>query len=169
MVDHGEMLEVLLAHSSTFQTLVGAANAAAALAYIRQVQAEDTGAAELVYPRAIVSEIEEESELVGTATWRRRGALLLSLEAEIPAASDDTVEMQRDWFLERVRNIQSEMETASASRATPSGYSHSHLQVRKCSWAVEPFLVPLADREDVDVEAVVNRQPLWACQWRVEW
>jgi hypothetical protein len=166
LVDHGEMLEVLLASSARFRTLVGAADVAAALAFIRQFQAEDTGAAELVYPRAIISEEEEESELVGTATWRRRGALLLALEVQ---ATQATVELQRAWFVALVRAIQSEMETVSASRATPTGYTHSHLVVRRFSWAVPPFLVAQCDREDIDDEAEELPDPLWACQWRVEW
>lgn len=168
-VDHGVMLEVLLAHSSTFQALTGAANAAAALAFIRQSQAEDRGADALDYPRAIVEAVEESSEQAGTGTRRRRGALLLSFEAEVPPAHDDTVELQRTWFLDQVRSIQADMEAISDSRATPSGYTHSHLQIKQMTWDVEPFQVPLSEREDVEVAAVANRSPVWACRWRVEW
>lgn len=170
MVDLGEMAGVLLAYSSTWQALVGAATPNEALEFIQQYQAEDRGEDIAPYPRAIVQESEESRGVKGTASKAGgSGALLVSIECEVPDAHVASVSAQRAWFVDQIRNIQNDMLVTSISRATPTGYTHSHLQVREISWAVEPFLLPIADRQDLDVEDDTPLAPLWLVQLRVEY
>jgi hypothetical protein len=123
-----------------------------------------------------VEEIERKRSAAGTATFRGSGALLLSIEAETPDSESQTYEEQRVWFRELIDTLEQELRELSATRATPAantlepaGYSVSHFQIRDMSWAVDPFLIPEVEREDVEVTADSPQRPVWAVQYRVEY
>lgn len=163
------MLAVLLAYSSTFQTLVGASTPTEALARIAHGQAEEAGDEPLEYPRAYVEEIERSRTNKATRTFVGRGALLLNIEAQPPDDQLETVEAQRTWFKTLVDAIELDLRTTSSSRATPTGYSVSHFQLKDITWNVEPFLMPEAEREDQASDTTTLAKPLWCCQLRVEY
>lgn len=169
MVDQGEMLAVLLATTAAWQALTGTGTVAAALAFTHQFQAEDAGAQLAPYPRAVISETEEERRIHATASFTGGGAMLLGIEALVPDAQATSVQTERDWFVDQIRTLREQMLVLSASRATPAGYTHSHLQVRNIGWAVEPFRVDIEEREDQELATTTARKPLWAVQFRVEY
>lgn len=168
-INQVEMVSVLLAHSAEWRALVGAATIAEALAFIHGYQAEDGGDEPAGYPRAIVQEVEKEKTLVGTAVYRGRGALLLSIEALVPDEHAASVQAQQAWFRGVIDAVEADLRAISASRATPAGYSHSHFQFRRLTWHVEPFLEAMVEREDEDPESDVPRQAKWCMAFRFEY
>lgn len=168
-INQVEMVSVLLAHSAEWQALVGAADVSEALAFIHGYQAEDAGEEAHPYPRAIVQEVEKEKTLVGTATYRGRGALFLQIEVLVPDEHAGSVQQQDRWFRGVIDQIEADMRATSASRAAPAGYSHSHFQFRRLTWHVEPFLEALVEREDEDPDSDVPRRPKWCMAFRFEY
>lgn len=169
MVNQEEMLGVLLAYSSTWQTLLGVSSADDALAKVKQGQAADGGDAPVAYPRAVIEEVERERSQKATRTFAGRGALLLTIELEPPDDTLNDYDAQRAWFKGQIDAIELDMRNTSSSRATPAGYSVSHFQIKDISWAVEPFLVPDDEQEEQETTADASQRPLWAMQFRVEY
>lgn len=178
MVDQVEMLRVLLAHSERWQELVAAAGSdpvSQALDFIHDGQVEQAGEDKPSRTFAVVEEIERTRQIAGTATWRGSGALMISLQATVPDEAAGSYAESRQWFMGLINQIQSEMETISASRATPlipgtnTPYGHSHFQIRQMNWSLDPFQIPEVEREDVETTDDVLANPEWAVQWRVEY
>jgi hypothetical protein len=165
-INQEEMCRVLLAYSSTWQDLLGAASPDEALLKTKAYQAEDAGDEPVTYPRAIIEAIEKERK---TGSFGGRGALLISFEIEPPDDQCDSVETQRKWVVDTLNAIDDEIRTISYSRATPTGYDTSHLYLRSTAWSVEPFRVPDSEREDIDPESQTPPKPLWAHQLRIEY
>jgi hypothetical protein len=163
-----DLLATLVASSTTFRTLVNESTVALAKNHIGIFEAEDeTTATEtaIAYPRAIIADGGiVERELVGTATRKGSGSLFLAFEFEAPS-DKTTVLLQRTWFVGQVSTIIREMEVVSDSRATPSGYSTSHLLVRKIRRSAGPLIVPQSDRE----QTTTALRPLWAMEFEVEY
>jgi hypothetical protein len=169
MVNQEEMLAVLLAYSSTWQTLLDANTVDQALAQVCRGQAADGGDEPVKYPRAVVDEIERERNQKATRTFAGRGTLLLTIEAQPPDDTRASYDDQRSWFKEQIDAIELDMRTTSSGRTTPTGYSVSHFQIKTMSWAVDPFLVPEADQEEQETSEDADQRPLWAMQFRVEY
>ncbi|MDQ3288918.1 MAG: hypothetical protein M3Q42_11810 [Pseudomonadota bacterium] len=168
MIDHAELVALLLASTAKWQELTGTATYLLALAYIHQFQ-EDEDADAPVRPRAIVQQTERSRRIVGTGTWAGEGACLLSLELEYTEPTPlapATTGGQQTWFMLQVNTLEEQMRAISASRVNAPGKTHSHLQIRDIAWSVEPFLIPIADREDEGDDAT-SRKPCWAVQFRI--
>lgn len=119
-------LAKLVADSTTFRTLVGAANQAAALASIFYGLAETNPHS--VPTRAIIRHLDAlEMELVSPTIQSGNMALVLTFELEIPAApgGGDSFERKGDeyvWATNRVGAIVSEMATLAANAHATNGY-----------------------------------------------
>lgn len=102
-------LQALVAASTNFQTLVGAANAAAALAFIHSVEANDSQASGGSnfgdpLPRAIVwLEPGTMTCRIGPGNWKEKAVLGLSIQA-IPA-NGLTEAQEATWFLQLIESI----------------------------------------------------------------
>ena len=126
VVDQAEMLEVLLAYSATWQALTNTSTAAGAQNYIHQEECDD----DKPYPRATVIEDERISEGVSVSQFAGNGRLWLVIDL-VPDVTLETREARRDYVRDKVQTIISEMQDLSYGRTTPSGYSVSHLIVRR--------------------------------------
>ncbi len=130
-----DLLQELVAASTTFQTLTGESTVAATKKHTALAEAMDEDEDEsnqpqkLAYPRAIVADGGIVSlKRISISDSVGSGSLFLSFEIEIPAGYR-TMATKRAWFVGKVSAIVQEMLAASISRATPSGYSTSHLQI----------------------------------------
>lgn len=144
-----DLLQELVAASATFQTLTGESTVAATKKHVALAEAEDedpdesTQPQRLDYPRAIVSDggiVEIES--VSMSDSRGSGSLFLSFEFEIPIGSRSTMAIKRAWFVTKVSAVIQEMWVVSKSRATPTGYSTSHLQILRTTRVNGPGEIP---------------------------
>ena len=161
-----DLLAELVAASSTFQTLTGTASVAAAKVFVKIAEAFDETMGSdtvLAYPRAIIADggiVSRRKVDIGQMSGR--GSLFLSFEIEIPTGNQTTILTQRTYFLDRVSAIISEMEVVSMSRATPSGYSTSHLQMQEINRVNGPGYVPIDEREQTGTYA-----PLWVMEFEI--
>jgi hypothetical protein len=164
-----DLLATLIASSATFQTLTGTATVAAAKAKIGIHEAfDDTigSDAAITYPRAIVADGGiVERELVGTANRKGTGSLFLSFEFESPA-DKTTILLQRTWFVGQVSTIMREAEVISDSRATPSGYTSTHILIRRYRRTFGPQVVLQCDRDQTTNDSGRN---LWAMEFEIEY
>lgn len=166
-----DLLATLIASSATFRTLTATSTVAAAKDRIAIHEAEDEDSStekQMPYPRAVISDgglIEREN--VGTGTWKGTGSLFLAFEFEAPP-SKQSVKQQRAWFVGQVSSIMRESEVVSDSRATPSGYTTTHLVVRRYRRTAGPLVVLPSDREHDDASQAQLR-PLWAVEFEIEY
>ena len=166
-----DLLATLIASTATFQSVTGMSTVATAKERIALPEALDDDTAEahaVPYPRAIITDgslIERRS--AATGTWRGTGSLFLAFEFEAPP--DKRTELtQRAWFLNKVSTLLREAEVISDSRATPSGYSSTHLVLRSYRRVAGPFVVAPARREQPD-DSEAELRPLWAIEFEVEY
>jgi hypothetical protein len=153
-----DLMRVLIASCSTFQTVTGLSTVALAKARVAEHQAldeEDEASPIVEYPRCI-----------GTATWGGTGSLLLVFQFEAPSDKASTL-AQREWFVGKVSAIMREAEVIAASRATPSGYDTSHLHIKAYRRTAGPYALPprLVDQDAEDVPV----RPLWEMEFEVEY
>ncbi len=164
-----DLLRVLVASSSTFQTLTGSATVAAAKMRVAGHEAlDDEYDGEIVtqYPRAIVSDggvIQRERQ--GTGCWGGNGSLFLLFQITTPTDKVSSLS-QREWFVDKASSIMREMEVIADSRAAPSGYSTSHLYIHRYRRTAGPNAVPAVDREHE--ESNTPQPPLWEMEFEVE-
>lgn len=164
-----DLLATLIASTAQFQTVTGTATVDAAKAKIALHEAKDkTTAAELrlTYPRAIVGDGGPiERVRVGTGTWQGTGSLFLGFEFEAPA-DKTTTRSQRAWFLEKVSSIMRQAEVIADSRATPTGYSTSHLHIRGYKRVAGPHYVQPSERaQPSDTQNLLR--VLWVIEFEV--
>ena len=168
-----DLLQELVSASSTFQTLCGESTVAATKKHTALAQAEDEDDDEsntpqkLGYPRAIVADggiVDIES--ISMSDCRGTGSLFLSFEFEIPKASRTSMAVKRAWFVTKVSAIIQEMWTTSKSRATPSGYTTSHLQLLRTTRVNGPGEYP-QDVVDQGDENTTPPGPIWAMEFEV--
>lgn len=109
----------LLAGSATFQTLVGAADAAAALALInRDVRKPKTGGDdgdELTFPLARVWADDYSRKNAAIGTWPTGGTLRLMIVAEAPDAYDDDPDWGEAWMSNVLGGIVDDMTSLVAT------------------------------------------------------
>lgn len=99
-------LKSLLSQSATFQSVVGAANAAAALAFIHKHYAEPSDP----LPRAIVGWPDDVTLTKATSSnFRMNGSPFLMFEFKVPAMHQGDREAGDDWFLEQTGEILKEL------------------------------------------------------------
>jgi hypothetical protein len=168
-ISQEEMLGVLLAYSSSWQTILGVSSADEALQKIRAYQADDAGDNAVSYPRVVIEESECERMNKATRTLAGRGALLMAFELQAPDDQALTVDDQRRWIVGAIKGVMLDMQTTSSSRSTPTGYSVSHFQLKTIAFEVEPFLVPESEREPQTTDDATPARALWMCQLRVEY
>ena len=162
-----DLLAELVAASATWQTLTGTATVAAAKAFVKiaaafdETQGSDTAQA---IPRAIIADggiISRKKVSIGQ--YEGSGGLFLSFEIGIPSASQTTLLTRRTYFLDRISAIISEMEVISASRAAPSGYSTSHIQIKEIHRVNGPGEYEIAQKEQNSDTYV----PVWAIEFEI--
>lgn len=167
-----DLLAVLIASTATFQSVTGTATAAAAKKCIAIGDATDFGHDDadgqkpLRYPRAVITRSRKSRSLVGTATYAATGELLVLFEFR-PPQEHATQNQQEAWFTAATDDIADEAWTLSVSRATPSGYSTSHLQIRNADMSDINYTHPRAD--DLPDDNEPDKQPLFDREWRVEY
>jgi hypothetical protein len=148
-----DLLATLIASCAEFQSVVGASGATAVTQAkdkiaIHEALDKDTPLApRITYPRAIIADGGViERQMVGTAIpLSGTGSLYLGFEFEAPA-DKTTTKSQRAWFLSKVSTIMREAEVLVTSRATPAGYSTSHLQIRSYKRTAGPMYVQPSER-----------------------
>lgn len=166
-----DLLATLYASTATFQSVTGTNTVPTAKAKIAIHEALDEGdetAPKIPYPRAIIADggVIERAR-VGTGTWMGAGSLFLSFEFEAPT-DKITTNAQRAWFLEKTSAIMREAEVIADSRVTPSGYSTSHLHIRKYRRTYGPQYIQPSMREQPEDTANPLRV-LWAIEFEVEY
>lgn len=162
-----DLLATLIASTAQFQTITATSTVALAKDRIGYHEAAD-GDAPIKYPRAVISDggvIERVK--TSTGSWRGTGSLFLSFEFPAPTTKT-TVELQREWFLSQVSTIMRQAEVIGDSRATPSGYSNSHLMIRAYRRLNGPFALQPSER-DLGEETENELQPLWVVEFEVEY
>ena len=165
-----DLLAVLVASSATFQAIVSAGTVAEARASVAIPVAFDEEQGDdqpLAYPRAIITDggvINRKA--VGVGARSGTGSLFLAFEVTIPQESQGTVYARRAYFMAKVSAIIQEMEAVSDSRATPSGYTTSHLQIKEINRVNGPGEIPIDEREQpADDENPLD--PLWVIEFEV--
>lgn len=166
-----DLLRTLIASCATFQTVTGQSTVAAAKTRCVAHEALDEtneSATAVPYPRAIVADGGViERDCVGTSTWRGVGSLWLVFQFAAPADKTTTL-AQREWFTTKTSTIMREAEVIADSRATPSGYSTSHLRIRRYRRTTGPQYVQPIEREQPD-ETANPLGPLWEIEFEVEY
>lgn len=155
----------LVAASTTFRTVVGAANATAALTSIHYPQVDESA----TWPRAVITTGENyTSRKAGVGSWRRSGGLVLTLEFEVPA---DQVGVKAEllWFVTRVDAIIAEMETLAGTGIVGSA---SHLNAvefaaRVVAWPEDRAYTPPPDVGGIVPETSTLSR--WWSEWGVTW
>lgn len=166
-----DLLKVLIASTATFQSVTGTATVAAAKNRIVIGEATDEGHDDsdpqkpLKFPRAVITRAAKSTALVGTATYARGGELLVLFQFRAPIAN--TITEQEAWFSAVTDDIEEEAMTISVSRATPSGYSTSHLQIRNSTLSDINFERAAMDNLPETAESPENT--LFDREWRVEY
>lgn len=166
-----DLLATLIASTATFQSVTGTSTVPAAKNKVGLHEAldeDDETAPQILYPRAIIADggIIERMR-VGTGTWMGSGSMFLSFEFEAPT-DKTTTKAQRAWFLEKTSAIMREAEVIADSRATPTGYTTSHLHIRKYKRTAGPSYIQVSEREqppDTDNPLRV----LWAIEVEIEY
>jgi len=158
-------LKLLVAASSTFQTVVGAANATAALAYIHFPRAEESDSPSW----AIVSDEDTplRREKKGTGYWADEGSLMLSFDFFVPGDNDDTVESSEEWFLQQAGDIISDMEALAGEGEPVAGQTHLAVLAfvhRDGPWELDT--AEFGELPDLDEESAPSR--LWHASFDVE-
>jgi hypothetical protein len=165
-------LKELVAASSTFQGIVHAADATAALQFIHvptNDEPESSPQAGIdAPPWAIVSDDEtaDRREKRGVGYWVESGSLMLSLCFYVPAGSDATMEESHEWFMTRIGSIFEEMEALDRQAGPISG--ETYLAVLSSEKRDGPFPVDPAEfgpMPDLDVREPPGR--LWYISYEI--
>jgi hypothetical protein len=157
VVDHAEMLEVLLAYTATWQTLTGQGTPTLARNYVYQYEADDT----TNYPRATVMRDRQHRETDGFN--QTKGGGTLGLRIDLKAANTLTTRKLRDaWFNQQIQTLIKEMLALSVGQTTPSGYSVTHLVVKRITSECQFE----QDREDQPADVV---DWIWTAMLLIEW
>lgn len=159
-------LKLLVAASTTFQSVVSAADATAALEHIQYPDVEEIdGQGNVIHsrfpPRVVINdEVDFRREKFGTALWSTRGSLRLMFEFFIPpAVAAEGSENAAAWFMTKVGAIMAEMEALAGTGEPVSG--HTHLNMVGYSRIVGPFEVQVTERHLPDPDANEHPQRLW--------
>ena len=162
-----DLLATLIASTAEFQSTTSASTVALAkdrIGYHESADEENP----IKYPRATIADggvIERVK--TSTGSWRGTGSLFLSFEFPAPT-NKVTVEQQREWFLTKVSTIMRQAEVIGDSRATPTGYSTSHLMIRSYRRLNGPFALQPSER-DLPEDTDSPLRPLWAIEFEVEY
>lgn len=153
-----DLMRYLVAASATFQSLVGAADTAQALAY---TVAHGVQLSDVAPPRCIIERGEDfNRRQVGTGVWAMETMLVLSFELEIPlSAGAVNREDEHNWFMNQIGAIQSEMEANSGQGEPVAG--STHLNVQEFSLMDGPDYLTAEERETFDPDADAPPQPVW--------
>jgi hypothetical protein len=163
-IDQAEMLEVLLASTALWQTLCGVATVPLARAFVHREEALETAS----YPRAIV--VEGPSWLAATGTGQHAGGgqLWLTLGFSVDTTAHATRQARRAWVRDQVITLRQQMLALAQSRATPAGYSVSHLAVRRITLEIPPRELAISE-QPVDVAGDLPQRVIWAAEMSVEY
>ncbi len=167
-----DLLAALIASTATFQSVTNTASMASARVRIAIGEATDEGHDDsdgqtpLDLPRAVVTRASERTSVVGTATYAGSGELLVLFEFRAPG-SKVTQNEQEAWFTAATSDIVREAFTLSVSRASPTGYSTSHLQIRSAEMSDVSYLRPGLDQQPDENETRPRLR--WQREWRVEY
>lgn len=161
-------LAAAVANSAAFRSVVGAASATDALAFIHYPSADES---ETAWPRAIITPTNRyNSSKAGVGTHKRRGSLLLTLEFEVPEeAGADTETEQLTWFATKVDAILSELEAVAGTGISGSA---SFLNIVEIDLLEGPWQEPMEEIEPPDVGGAVpetTRRPQWWAVFTITW
>lgn len=117
-------LAELVASSATFRTEVGAASAAAALAYIFYPEADDTSDSTEIRPRCIIGPGQSRSaSKTGTGLWEKAGELWLCFEFLVTSGATGKAE-ELLQFANKTGAIMAEMEANAGNFPDASAESY---------------------------------------------
>ena len=143
-------IKTMVATSAKFQEITGAANTAAAEAFVHEFAAEPSAA----LPRAIIDfENIDEGWDTGGFTYNGEIQILLMYQIPIPDAYQTTHPTQAAWFWAVIGAIRSEMEDAIRSLG---------ITARRRSMPIPPF--PM---EQEDIPPGYDSDNVWLCQMEV--
>lgn len=166
-----DLLATLVASCATYQSVTGTSTVLSAKNTIgihEALDETDETAPKIVYPRAVIADGGIISRLrVGTGTWMGTGSLFLSFEFEAPT-DKVTTKAQRAWFLEKTSAIMREAEVIADSRATPTGYTTSHLHIRAYKRTFGPNYIQPSDREQPE-DTTNQPRVLWVIEFEIEY
>ena len=162
------LLRLLVAECATFQSVVGAADKAAALARVHGVEATDeSGEVPDDWPRAIVELAPGfEDELVSPGNWISRGQLYLTFEFKIPQSDDATTKQQKNWFMLKLNAIRREMKALAGTGESTTGYTH--LNITRITNQDGPHRDPPEEQDQPDPGQGTPKTRWWATL-NVEW
>lgn len=164
--EQADLLAELFAATATWQTITRTSTAADAKRKIGIHEVENQGQRKLDYPRIVIYDGGTiEREKLATATWGGRGSLIATFEIELTKTHGLRAEEQRSHFVTLLSDLWREAEVISDSRAAPSGYSVSHLQVRRYRRTEGPHYV--APTEVAVQQGVLKT--LWQMEFEVEY
>ena len=164
-----DLLATLIASTALFQALTETVEVAAAKLKIGLHESADEGAGEITFPRATIYEGGPvERQKIGTGVWRGSGSLFLLFEIEVPLANATSLQAQREYFVTKVATIMRQAEVIADSRATPTGYSTSHLQMKRYTKSSGPDYV-LASKREKKSPAGTPDLTLWQMEFEVEY
>lgn len=159
------MLEVLLASSATWQSITNTASVADAREFIHLGEGDN----DAKYPRAVIGDLSLTSTAVATGQSSGRGRLYLAFYIKVDISTYRTREARRAWVRSKLGDIRQEMEVVSFSRATPAGYSISHLVLRSIDQMfIPPYERPARD-SDIDSDSDIPTHAVWQSEWEVEY
>ena len=148
-------LAELVAASTTFQTVTGAANPTAAMAHIHSPYADDHLVAGVMAdprPRCIINHQEYSRDKLGTAYGATTGTLQLVFEFDPPAPIDPDPNVRLSYFEEQIGDIMDEMEENAGKDRTASeqvylAAGRTHLNASKFELVAGP-MEAIQDEED---------------------
>jgi hypothetical protein len=157
VVDHAEMLEVLLAYTANWQTLTSTASPALARAFVHQYECDNTAN----YPRATVLRDRDHLEPDGFNQTRGGGSLGLRIDLVVSALLT-TRKLRDAWVHQQIRTLVKEMLALSVGRSTPSGYSVTHLVVKRITTECQYEVA----RKDLPA---TETRWIWTAMLLIEW
>ena len=161
-----DLLAELFAATAKWKTITQTTTAADAKRKIAIHEAEDRGQPKLSYPRIVIYDGGTiERNKLATSTWGGRGSLIATFEIELTKTHGLTAAAQRATFSQLISDLWREAEVISDSRAAPSGYSTSHLQITTYRRSEGPQYVPPTERGPQD--GVLKT--LWQMEFEVEY
>lgn len=157
------MLAILLANSSTWQSLCGASSADDARRFISIDQLDLTTEDSVPrYPHAIAGWQDSDAfgrEKQGNLYWVTTGTMTLMIELEVPPDYKKGSEDSHNWFMNQVANIVNEMENLAGQGEPITG--ETHLNATAFNRTDGPWRVNDDEMEILDPDNYVPKHVMW--------
>ncbi len=172
-----ERARMIVAASSTFQTLANADDEDEALNRIHRqsvsdrfddATASDSGSQINGWPRAVVRLMKDATQKLGSAYWGRRGSVMVLLQLEIPRDAGVTfgnIEEEELWALNQFDAIAQEIRETAGIGESVEG--ETHLNVINVEMD-GPYEEPRAERPQNEFGPHIEDLPRWWCELELE-